>query len=60
MTNYMATEIDWDTDGEDVDLPDAWEVTLEDGATAAEIIDAVSDESGWCIHECRVWVETGH
>lgn len=47
-----VTEIDWDTDGETVDLPT--EVTIDTQAEGmedpdAEIADWLSDKYGWCV-----------
>ena len=38
--------IDWDTDGEDVELPQIVDIEVED---EDEIADALSDKYGWCI-----------
>lgn len=43
-------DIDWDTDGENVDLPDAVEVEVDDNADDEDIINQVSDDYGWCIN----------
>lgn len=46
-----AMNIDWDTDGESVDLPD--EVTVEmdaDADLSLEVADAVSDRYGFCVN----------
>jgi hypothetical protein len=42
--------IDWDTDGEDVDLPSSVTMEVEDDdATYDDILDELSNEYGWCI-----------
>jgi hypothetical protein len=41
-----TTSIDWDTDGEEVDLPQVVELEVEDEDSIA---DALSDKYGWCI-----------
>ena len=49
---FRCTDIVWDTDGDDVTLPDSMEVTVdvEDGDDLDEILaDALSDETGWCV-----------
>jgi len=51
MRKYKATEIDWDTDGENVELPT--EVTFEmddDADPSLEGADVISDKYGWCIN----------
>jgi len=46
----LCTHIKWDTDGEVVDLPTEFTVTLADDAEAdTEAADALSDEFGFCI-----------
>ena len=50
MTLFLASGIDWDTDGEDpasLGLPDAVEVEAED---EDGVVDALSDNYGWCIN----------
>jgi hypothetical protein len=41
-----TTKIDWDTDGEDIDLPQSVELEVED---EEEIADALSDNFGFCV-----------
>ena len=51
MKKYKATDIDWDTDGEEVDLPT--EVTFEmedDEDPSLEGANAISDKIGWCVN----------
>jgi hypothetical protein len=52
MTTYRVTNIDYDTDGEDVDgLPTELDVDLEDDADPSlELADAISDKTGWCVN----------
>lgn len=45
--NVTVTNIQRDTDGEDVDLPN--EVILEDVANDDRIADMLSDKYGWCV-----------
>lgn len=48
--NIRFYDIQWDTDGEEVDLPS--EVTLEVDAdldVAQEGADVLSDKYGWCV-----------
>ena len=50
MKKYKATDIQWDTDGEDVDLPT--EVTFEmedDEDPSVDGANAISDKIGWCL-----------
>jgi hypothetical protein len=42
-----TTRIDWDTDGQKVDLPQQIELEVDH---EDEIADKLSDEYGWCIH----------
>ena len=51
MNTYRAYNIDWDTDGEKVDLPS--EVTFEmedDEDPSLEGANAISDKYGWCVN----------
>lgn len=43
---YHVTNIKWDTDGEDVDLPTQVTIYVENGE---EVADAVTEKFGWCI-----------
>ena len=44
---YRVSDIDWDTDGEEIaDLPESAYVWADD---EDEALEAVSDEAGWCI-----------
>lgn len=49
--NMKATNIQWETDGEDVDLPDEIEIpdeyVDEDGVDYEGIADYISDVTGW-------------
>ena len=50
MKTYRATDIVYDTDGSDVDLPSEMEVELEDDVDPSlELADAVSDRTGWLV-----------
>mgnify|MGYP006299064471 CR=1 FL=1 len=62
MLTYKCTEIQYDTDGEDVDLPTEIQIELserevsdDDDYTNIEILlaDAISDETGWCVESFR-------
>ncbi len=44
---FFVTDIDWDTDGEIVDLPS--KVQIPNGIEVCGIADYLSDEFGWCI-----------
>ena len=43
-----VTNIEWETDGEVVDLPT--EVEVEDGMSDDEVADFLSDEYGWLVN----------
>jgi hypothetical protein len=62
MVTYKCTEIQYDTDGEDVDLPTEIQIELserevsddDDDANIEELLaDAISDETGWCVESFR-------
>lgn len=42
--------IEWETDGEDVDLPSCVTMVVADDATDDDIIEEISDEYGWLIN----------
>jgi len=44
-----CTEIVWDTDGEDVDLPTETVVEVDDDCGDEQPADALSDKYGWCV-----------
>jgi hypothetical protein len=47
VDNMRAINIEWDTDGEDIDLPT--EIEIPEGMTDEdEISDYLSDETGFC------------
>ena len=53
MTKYLATDIQYDTDGEEIDLPKELEIEVPtEFETEDEIIDYISDEisniTGFC------------
>ena len=51
MKKITAYAIEWDTDGEKVDLPEIVTGTFpSDFFPETELADALSDEFGWCIH----------
>jgi len=49
---YIVTDIDWDTDGEDIDLPSELEIDILDDMDSEDIEDYVSDSisdiTGFC------------
>lgn len=50
MVEVECTDIDWDTDGEKVDLPQTVRIMLESSEDAGEVVaDRLSDTYGWCI-----------
>lgn len=42
-----ATNIQWETDGQDVDLPDAMDISMQHMADIEDISDYISNETGW-------------
>ena len=51
MKRYEAFDIEWDTDGENVDLPTTCTFTLDDDDDDPSIYgaDKLSDKIGWCV-----------
>jgi len=49
---YLVTDIDWDTDGEDIDLPSELEIDIPDDMDSEDIedyvSDSISDTTGFC------------
>lgn len=54
MKKFWLIGIDFETDGEEVDLPDSLEVECED---IEQAIDAVSDETGWLVKRVENIIE---
>ena len=61
MKRYLVSNIGWDTDGQEVDLPESIGVIIEDdyvGFDAEfiddEIIDQVSDNLEFCVNGCSI------
>lgn len=52
MKTVRVYDIEWDTDGEEVDLPSIANVTVKN---EDEIADKLSDEYGWCVFSFRLW-----
>lgn len=49
-----AFNIDWDTDGKKIDLPDECVVELDDDQDPHEdLANVLSDEYGWCVNGCN-------
>ena len=48
----IAYNIDWDTDGEEIDLP--LEVKIPDEIEEGRIADYISDIFGWCIFGLQI------
>lgn len=46
MKQFKFTYIEWDTDGEQVDLPTSTTIEAEN---EEDIADALSDKFGWCV-----------
>lgn len=57
---YEVTDIEWDTDGEEVEgLPASVTIEIDEDDIdpddeESSVVDAVSDEHGWCIDDCKV------
>lgn len=56
---YEVTDIDWDTDDEEVEgLPDTATVEVPDDEDEEDdedyVTDDLSDEHGWCISDCKI------
>lgn len=58
---FIVTDIEWDTDEEDVDLPDNVEVIAsyddfcdinDDVEVGDFLVDCLSDTYGWCVMGC--------
>jgi len=49
---YKVTEIEWDTEEDEIDLPK--EVYINHDIEEDEIVDFLSDEYGWCIKSCSI------
>ena len=46
-----AYDINWDTDGENIDLPT--EIILPDGMEDDEITEYLSDQTGYCVFDYK-------
>lgn len=52
MKKYQAFDINWETDGEQVNLPSSARFELDDDADPTlEGADALSDQYGWLIND---------
>ena len=47
MKRIMVSEIDWETDGADVELPDSVVMEVNDDEDCDTIVDRLSDEYGY-------------
>ena len=45
-----VTDIEWETDGEDVELPTEVDIEVDEDYTDDEIADYLSDEYGWLVN----------
>jgi hypothetical protein len=53
MQKYRVFDIDYDTDGQRVNLPKEMIIELDDSADPSlESADAISDATGWCVNSC--------
>lgn len=48
---YILSGIEWDTDGEDIELPTTVHITVRG---SEDVIDVLSDKYGFCVK--NVWV----
>ena len=54
MNKFWIYGLEWETDGEQVDLPDSLEVECED---IEDAINAASDMTGWLIRSVKNIIE---
>ena len=60
MRKFRVYDIEWDTDGEEVDLPSEVFFDLDDEEVEEDengnniIADMLSDEYGWCVYSLQV------
>ena len=54
MSKFWVIGIEFETDGEVVDLPESLEVECDD---IEDAIDAVSDETGWLVKSVKNIIE---
>ena len=54
MKRIMVSEIDWEADGADVDLPDSVVMEVNDDEDYDTIVDRLSDEYGYLIEGVRI------
>lgn len=54
MKRIMVSEIDWETDGADVELPDSVVMEVNDDEDCDTIVDRLSDEYGYLIEGVRI------
>ena len=54
MKKFWVVGIEYDTDGENIDLPDTMDVECDD---IEEAIDKVSDETGWLVKSVKNIIE---
>jgi len=50
--NMKVTNIIWETDGEDVELPN--EMEIPNSVDEEEIADYLSDETGWLVNSFKI------
>ena len=53
----LVTDIIWDTDGYEADLPN--EVEVPDGLSDDEVADYLSDTYGWLVHSFALPMDDG-
>ena len=54
MKRIMVSEIDWETDGADVELPDSVVMEVNDDEDCDTVVDRLSDEYGYLIEGVRI------
>lgn len=52
--SVKVTNIEWDTNGKDIDLPTECIIEVPYDASTEQIVGKLSDEYGWCVKCCSV------
>ena len=54
MVEVECSDIEWDTDGENIDLPKTVRIMLESSENVgSDVVDRLSDTYGWCIKSLK-------
>ena len=58
MMYFLVSAIEWDTDGEKVDLPETIGVIMDEDhfgeGIEDDILDQISDNLEWCVNSCFI------